>query len=242
MAHGSAPDQDKQAAGNGMAGDAANVRGKHRPRPKDAASILLIDRTSPVPRVLVGKRSTRHVFMPDTYVFPGGRRDRQDNTARFASDFHPETQRQLSIHLGVSSPSRIRGLGICALRELFEETGICAGGERFLPDLSVLRYVAHAVTPPREKRRYDTHFFACFMDELKVQPDQIRDSDELTDLHFIQFAADLDIPMPHITKWILTDLYPIVTSPTSLQFEGPVPFYRWRYGQHIREFIEESRA
>lgn len=240
MADGSAPDQDKQAAGNGMAGDAANVRGKHRPRPKDAASILLIDRTSPIPRVLVGKRSTRHVFMPDTYVFPGGRRDRQDNTARFASDFHPETRRQLTIHLGVNAPSRIRGLGICALRELFEETGICAGGERFHPDLSVLRYVAHAITPPREVRRYDTHFFACFTDELKVQPDQIRDSDELTDLRFIEFQPDLNISMPFITKWIMSDLHPIVTSGTSLQFGNAVPFYRWRNGRHVRDFIEES--
>ena len=37
----------------------------HHPyyRPKDAATLILIDRSGPIPKVLVGKRSDRVVFM-----------------------------------------------------------------------------------------------------------------------------------------------------------------------------------
>src|ERR1700735_2314703 len=53
----------------------------HHPyfRPKDAATLILIDRSGPVPKVLVGKRHDKVVFMPGKFVFPGGRVDKSDN-------------------------------------------------------------------------------------------------------------------------------------------------------------------
>lgn len=47
--------------------------------PKDAASLILIDRSNEAPRVLMGRRGSGHVFMPDVYVFPGGKRDARDH-------------------------------------------------------------------------------------------------------------------------------------------------------------------
>ena len=46
----------------------------HHPyfRPKDAATLILIDRSGGKPKVLVGKRHDKVVFMPGKYVFPGG--------------------------------------------------------------------------------------------------------------------------------------------------------------------------
>ncbi|PKQ09013.1 MAG: DNA mismatch repair protein MutT, partial [Alphaproteobacteria bacterium HGW-Alphaproteobacteria-12] len=41
-------------------------------RPRDAASLVLIDRTSTEPRVLMGRRHARMKFVPDAFVFPGG--------------------------------------------------------------------------------------------------------------------------------------------------------------------------
>jgi hypothetical protein len=42
---------------------------RHPPRrPRDAASLLLIDRQEKTPRVLVGKRGKAHAFMPDVCV------------------------------------------------------------------------------------------------------------------------------------------------------------------------------
>ena len=38
--------------------------------PKDAATLILIDRSGAEPKVLLGKRHDRHVFMPGKFVFP----------------------------------------------------------------------------------------------------------------------------------------------------------------------------
>ncbi len=48
-------------------------------RPKDAATLILIDRSGAKPKVLVGRRHDKVVFMPGKYVFPGGRVDKSDN-------------------------------------------------------------------------------------------------------------------------------------------------------------------
>src|SRR5258705_3790912 len=53
----------------------------HHPyyRPKDAATLILVDRTAAIPKVLVGKRHDKVVFMPGKFVFPGGRVDKSDS-------------------------------------------------------------------------------------------------------------------------------------------------------------------
>ncbi len=48
-------------------------------RPKDAATIILVRRQRRKLYVLMGMRHSRHAFMPDRYVFPGGRVDRADH-------------------------------------------------------------------------------------------------------------------------------------------------------------------
>ena len=51
--------------------------------PRDAATLIVVDRSSDAqaerePRILMGHRSGKHVFMPNTFVFPGGRLDPED--------------------------------------------------------------------------------------------------------------------------------------------------------------------
>ena len=41
--------------------------------PKDASTLILLDRSGPEPKVLMGKRHHGHMFMPGKFVFPGGR-------------------------------------------------------------------------------------------------------------------------------------------------------------------------
>src|SRR5450631_3690877 len=41
--------------------------------PRDAATLMLIDRAGPKPKVLLGRRHDSHKFMPGKFVFPGGR-------------------------------------------------------------------------------------------------------------------------------------------------------------------------
>ena len=47
-------------------------------RPRDAATLILVDRSGRVPKVLLGKRHLRHKFMPGKFVFPGGGVDPTD--------------------------------------------------------------------------------------------------------------------------------------------------------------------
>ena len=42
-------------------------------RPRDSATLILIDRSNAVPKVLLGRRHERHRFLPGKFVFPGGR-------------------------------------------------------------------------------------------------------------------------------------------------------------------------
>src|ERR671912_2486752 len=47
-------------------------------RPKDAATLIIIDREGPGPKVLMGRRHAGHKFMPGKFVFPGGRIEPED--------------------------------------------------------------------------------------------------------------------------------------------------------------------
>lgn len=215
-------------------------------RPKDAASIILIDRSGQKARFLVGKRGKAHAFMPSLYVFPGGRRDTADSRVPVAKPLRDEVEAKLLVAAGAAmTPARARALAVAAVRETMEETGLILGaagsvGSRAewqpfqargeAPDLSALRYVARATTPPRQSRRFDTRFFACFLDEVGADPAMMRDSPELHDLLWIGFD-DLDtLPLPRITRIVLSDLRAELEADPTLPYGRPIPFYTVRYG------------
>lgn len=207
-------------------------------RPRDAATIVLIDRTTGFPRVLVGKRSSRHVFMPDTYVFPGGRRDASDHALPFASDLHPLVLARLTGERGTEKSAR--AIALAALRELHEETGLTLGdaaGGRLRASLHTLRYVARAVTPPGNVRRFDTRFFSTFADEAGINPDLIRDTGELHDLRWLDLRDVDSLSMPRITRTVLEDLKKLMSMDPALPFGSPVPFYYSRRGQSFRSTV-----
>src|SRR5262245_49719404 len=64
-------------------------------RPKDAATLILVDRSGRVPKVLLGKRHARHKFMPGKFVFPGGRVDPGDKRMPVAHPLDPHAQAHL---------------------------------------------------------------------------------------------------------------------------------------------------
>ncbi|KAA9368955.1 NUDIX hydrolase [Ochrobactrum quorumnocens] len=94
-------------------------------RPHDAASLLLIDRTGRTPRILMGKRHSSLVFMPGKFVFPGGRADAGDGAVAAATELSQNDTQKLMTGMGTrASQRRARALGLCAIRETFEETGL----------------------------------------------------------------------------------------------------------------------
>ena len=220
-------------------------------RPRDAATLILIDRSGSEPALLMGKRHHAHAFMPDTYVFPGGRRDRGDGRVPVADELHPAVvDRLLQKMANPATEFRARALAIAAVRETHEEVGIFiastgrpspqpdwrAFGERGLaPKLSPLRLVARATTPPRQKRRFDTRFFACFRDEIGDV--EAEENNELLDLKWVKLSDVGTLPMPRITQAVIADLQKELKNDASLPFGRPVPFYHARYGRFTREIL-----
>ena len=54
-------------------------------RPRDAATLIIVDRSGPIAKVLLGKRHHAHKFMPGKFVFPGGRLEPNDRLMPVAS-------------------------------------------------------------------------------------------------------------------------------------------------------------
>lgn len=249
------------AAGSQPASEQSRIGQRYRPtgdhpvvRPKDAASLLLIDRNSSRPRVLMGMRGEVHVFMPNLYVFPGGRRDSADSRVPVSNGLHMTVEKRLLKRAGSSmTRTRARALAVTAIRETQEEAGILIGASGAVgqhedwrefaaaglaPDLANLRYIARAITPPRQSRRFDTRFFACFTDECGIDPKDVRDSRELHDLRWVDLAAPSGMDLPRITRSVLGDLEQALANDNTLSFDHPVPFYFVRSGIFRRETID----
>lgn len=209
-----------------------------RLRPKASASLILIDRSRPSPHVLVGRRGSGHAFMPDLYVFPGGRRDARDHALPFSQDLNPAVidllLRRFPAAMGTNGA---RALALAAIRELHEETGLrlgTASNALYRPDLSSLRFVARAVTPPGAVRRFDNRFFATFVDEALIDLQGLRDSDELSDFRWLDLAALDSVRLPEIVAVVARDLKISLESDPSLPFGSDVYAYSNRNGQFLR--------
>lgn len=207
-------------------------------RPKDAASIILLDRTSGTPRFLMGRRGRGHAFMPDLYVFPGGRRDPRDHALPFRRDLHPlVTERLLSGSTGRRTVTGARALALAAIRELQEETGLFVKDAKDEADLLLLRYIARAITPPGNVRRFDTHFFLLPIDEAGIATTDLHDSEELQDLRWVGLDEVPDLNVPRITQAVLGDVKTLLDTDPTLPYGMPVPFYSMRYGRFVRTHI-----
>lgn len=234
-------------------------------RPRDAASLLLIDRSASVPRILMGRRHTSLVFMPGKYVFPGGRADPGDGSINAATELSTDDTHKLLSGMGArASQRRARALGLCAIRETFEETGLklaqplsgqplSSNGTNFpankdwlnflaggaLPALSALRYFARAITPPGNVRRFDTRFFIAFRDSLpELASQKLVPSGELQDLNWVAIDEVDKLDVARITQTILKEAQMLLTeSRHKLPASIPVVQYSKRHGRFVREVI-----
>jgi 8-oxo-dGTP pyrophosphatase MutT (NUDIX family) len=214
------------------------ARAKTPVRPRDAATLIIIRRDRNEPEVMMGRRHGGHSFMPDKWVFPGGRIDRSDFTAPHGTDLRPEVAARLE---KTAPPARARALAMAAIRETFEEVGlllatpdpprVAAGPWReFLalgaaPDLSALDFVARAVTPPMLPKRYDARFFmadAARLISLERQPD----CGELDEIAWFGLEAALALDLPTVTRFVLREVPKRLIDPTL-----PAPSLRFARGK-----------
>ncbi|MGE0052896.1 MAG: NUDIX domain-containing protein [Hyphomicrobium sp.] len=221
---------------------------------RDAASILLIDRGSSSPRLLMGRRRADNVFLPNKWVFPGGRLEEDDGSIATASDLDPHDEAALlsALHMPASS-AFARALALAAVRELFEETGHAMAVPRaasyesgvwhafdalgLVPTLAPLRLIARAITPPGRPRRYDTRFFIAMRDSV-VENAGPGDG-EFTDLGWFTFEDARALDLPNITRRVLADLEGVLARPGLLSL-GPVPYYYQQGDRFCRELISRG--
>jgi 8-oxo-dGTP pyrophosphatase MutT (NUDIX family) len=223
-------------------------------RPRDAATLIIIDDKTGEARVLLGRRRPDMVFMPGRYVFPGGRVDRADRLIDAGSDLRRDDLLKLMVGMkGTPSEARARALGLAAIRETFEEAGLIIGAPvspggpartpawqdffatGFRPALDRLTFFARAITPPGRPRRFDTRFF-CVPADAIAHKITIQDG-ELSDLEWHSIAQARSLELPNITRVILEDLGERIAARALHASEAPVPFYHRRNGSFRRDLI-----
>jgi 8-oxo-dGTP pyrophosphatase MutT (NUDIX family) len=222
-------------------------------RPKDAATLILIDRAGPLPKVLLGKRHARHKFMPGKFVFPGGGVDPSDKRMPVARPLDPLAEARLVNRFHHGSPVRARALALTAIRETFEETGLVLGTRaeaanipdgpwtafaqnKVLPDLGAIHFVGRAITPPGRPRRFDARFFTMDASAIAHRIEGVTGPDaELVELVWMPLSEAKHLDMPAVTGVMLEELEARVAD--GLRHDLPVPFYRMLRGSFLRELL-----
>jgi 8-oxo-dGTP pyrophosphatase MutT (NUDIX family) len=232
---------------------AERVRASVNIRPKDAATMLILDRSGARPRVLMGKRHSGHKFMPGKYVFPGGRVDPGDRRMAATGALPQICENRLAARTLRPSPAKARALALAAIRETFEETGLIFGSSEFgspdkpptgswsefaghgvYPDLSSVTFVARAITPPRRPKRFDTRFFTVDSAAVAARVEGVVGPDsELIDLVWVDFDEARELDLPSITKVIIEEVEARIAAGFGAHL--PVPFYWEKNLRFVRE-------
>jgi len=223
-------------------------------RPRDAATLIIVDDSTGEPRVLLGRRRPDMVFMPGRYVFPGGRVEAADRLITAADELRAGESKKLMVAMkGPASPARARALALAAIRETYEEAGLVIGAplahalkprsaawrdffaQGFQPALARLTFFARAITPPGRPRRYDTRFF-CVRADAIVHKVAVENG-ELSELEWHQIAQARSLELPNITRVVLEDLLERMAAGPFDALNLPVPFYHRRQGSFRRDLI-----
>jgi 8-oxo-dGTP pyrophosphatase MutT (NUDIX family) len=217
-------------------------------RPRDAATIVLYQMSRGRPCVLMGLRHSGHKFMPDNYVFPGGRVDRSDGYVPAASEMRKHVAERLSQS---ASPHRARALAMAAVRETFEETGLIIGTSArempksmpanwqpffdagFAPALKDLEYICRAVTPPFRPIRFNARFFLSSGENLEGD---LASSGELLHLEWMPLEKARELPTPGIQQIVLESLEHLIDPAGKVKRPKQVQVRRMLHGKRIQEF------
>lgn len=243
--------------------DAGGAVSPRRPaaalRPRDAATLVILDVSHGHPRILIGKRHAKQVFAPGKFVFPGGGFEPDDAKLALGGELPATDCARLAYDMkGTKSPARSRGLALTALRETFEETGILIGrpaavdqssapaswtpylAHGVVPDLTEMQFIARAITPPGRPRRYDTRFF-CVSAELIFRQVELNDG-EFTETLWVTFDEARGCELHSMTRTIIDDLADRLDGGLNPRRNAPVPYYRPVRGGFHRELIGGDEA
>ncbi len=203
--------------------DARDPAVQRAPRPHDAGTLILVRRNSGGHQILMGQRHKNLNFMPDKFVFPGGRVTLSDNRLMPVTPLRPHVEKKLRFR---ANRRNVQALALAAIRETFEEAGLLVGRNTptaskgryrtrskhwspFLahgvaPALDQLEFIARAITPPDLPRRFDARFFLTDSEQIRGDlHDTSNTSAELLDLHWFSFDEALQLNLPYVTRVVL---------------------------------------
>ncbi|HEY5066931.1 MAG TPA: NUDIX hydrolase [Xanthobacteraceae bacterium] len=223
-------------------------------KPRDSATLILIDRAHPVPKVLLGRRHLRHRFMPGKFVFPGGRIEPTDRQMPSFAPLQAQYVTRLMRRVRRPSAAKAAGYALAAVRETYEETGLMLGvrsdrvietppGEweaftkaGILPDLSAVHFIARAITPPKRPLRFDSRFFAAEVSAIAHRADGfVGPESELVELVWLPINEARSLDMPGITAVVLEELQDRIAA--GMSNDQPVPLYRMLHKRFVRETL-----
>jgi 8-oxo-dGTP pyrophosphatase MutT (NUDIX family) len=220
------------------------------PQPiRDAATLILWRRRGGKLEVLMGERHGASAFMPNRYVFPGGRLDLADYRIRPAAPLNPVSAARLLRCRG-TGPRKGVALALAAIRETFEESGLriantastakaappswstfCA--DNLAPDPSALLYICRAITPPGRPRRFDARFFAA---PAELAVGDLQPSAELDKLSWVTQTDTEGLPLPGITQYVIANLEHWLSPQSADDPAQRVPFHRMLHGQRLLDW------
>jgi len=204
---------------------------------RDASTVIVLRDRTTTPRILMGQRGARAVFMPNKFVFPGGAVDAGDHAVPLGTPIQAPNDTRLEDD---SPPGLGAALAVAAIRELFEETGQVLGtrgswqapppdwhsfaATGHVPHAAPLQFVFRALTPPGRPRRFDARFFLIDAEHLASDPDDFSQaSDELSHLQWVALDQVRTFDMPFITEVVLSEIAARVHDPAP---PASVPYFK----------------
>ncbi len=214
--------------------------------PRDAATLILYRTTPDGPRILMGCRSEGHDFMPNKYVFPGGRVDDDDALPPSLTELAAEHHERLAI--GAQRPTR--AFPLTAIREVFEETGLIVGraasgmgdvpaawmdyyAQGAAPCLANFHFLGRAITPPMRHKRFDARFFMADAADALIDDRAPIDGRELADLRWFTLPEVAGLDLPNVTRFVISEVEARLVRQEALR---PFHLY-WTQTGHVRERI-----
>ena len=209
--------------------------------PRDAATLMLIDRSGPMPKVLLGRRHAGQNSCPASSCFRAGASRRstgddrgQRNTSRRAEEIAERVAsrtRNLRARLRLPPCARRPRKPACCSAVARDRPPVMPGEiwtefakANVHPDLGQIHFIARAITPPRRPRRFDTRFFTADASAIAHKIEGVVGPDsELVELAWVPIEEANALDMPTITGIVLEELLARVEA--GMGHDLPVPFY-----------------
>ncbi len=207
-------------------------------KPRDAATLIVWRKGPNGAEVLMGRRSRRAAFVPNFFVFPGGRLDPDDYTIAPATPLDQSAVKRMGVR---SNTVLATALAVAAVRETFEETGLLLGGKgdigtaandtwapwqaaSLAPRLDRLVYFGRAITSPVSPIRFHARFFIACADTLRGD---VGGSGELSELRFYPANEVLaHMPIVDVTEFMLNRILRYAATPARFDRKTPVFAYK----------------